>query len=370
MRKLTIGMCVYDDYDGVFFSIQALRMYQSEVMDQVEFVIVDNNPTSESGQAVKEFTKSITQPVQYVEFTNYNSTSIKNKVFELADTPYVLCMDCHVLLAPGSLQKLIDFYDKKLDNGNLLQGPLLYDNLKDISTNFNRVWGEGMQGQWETDDRYEDINSEPFEIKAQGMGLFSCRKNSWLGFHKLFRGFGGEEVYIHDKYRSKGKKTICLPFMLWVHRFTRINGASYPNNWEDRYRNYMIGRIELGLDAKDVDEAFEGYLDEQTREQIKADVIEEIVSYNACNMEGNFSYNNVIRKSLSEEEDVYNNLNRSRVVLVKKENNKLNNNKDDTLDNTTINLNTNLPASKEANTLEKITLPVKESKRCGCRNSN
>ena len=35
-RKLCVGMCTFDDYDGVYFSVQAIRMFHSEVSDQIE----------------------------------------------------------------------------------------------------------------------------------------------------------------------------------------------------------------------------------------------------------------------------------------------------------------------------------------------
>lgn len=277
MRKLTIGMCVYDDFEGFYFTIQSLRLHHKEVMDDVEFVVVNNNPDSKKGVAVRDFVKRIKEPVQYMEFTSYSSTSIKNKVFELADTPYVLCMDCHVLLTPGSLKRLIKYYDDGLDEGNLLQGPLLHDDIKGISTHLDMKWGDGMLGQWGLDNRYSGEDSEPFEIEGQGMGLFSCRKDSWLGFNKLFRGFGGEEAYIHEKFKKHGKKTMCLPFLLWVHRFVRVDGIPYPNKWEDRYHNYIVGRIELNQDALDVDDEFRKYIPEERRNQIKLDVIDKIV---------------------------------------------------------------------------------------------
>lgn len=277
MRKLTIGMCVYDDFEGFYFTIQSLRLHHKEVMDDVEFVIVNNNPDSKKGVAVRDFIKRIKEPIQYMEFTEYSSTSLRNKVFELADTPYVLCMDCHVLLTLGSLKRLIKYYDDGLDEGNLLQGPLLHDDIKGISTHLDMKWGDGMLGQWGLDNRYSGEDSEPFEIEGQGMGLFSCRKDSWLGFNKLFRGFGGEEAYIHEKFKKQGKKTICLPFLLWVHRFVRVDGVPYPNKWEDRYHNYIVGRIELDQDALDVDDEFRKYIPEERRNQIKLDVIDKIV---------------------------------------------------------------------------------------------
>jgi hypothetical protein len=273
MRKLTIGMCTYDDYDGVFFTIQAIRMYHPKIMNDVEFIIIDNNPTSESGKAVKDFTNHITLPCQYIPFDEYSSTSIKNKVFEYANTPYVLCIDCHILIQPGALKYLIDYYDSNLDDGNLLQGPLVYDDLKNVSTHFNRIWGSYMEGQWATDPRYIDKDSEPFEITGHGMGLFSCRKDSWLGYNTNFRGFGGEEIYIHDKYLKNNKKTLCLPFLGWMHRFTRIGGPPYKNDLLDRYRNYLIGHIELGKDVTKVDEIFDSVGTVEQRSTIKEEVL-------------------------------------------------------------------------------------------------
>lgn len=253
MRKLTIGMATHNDYDGLYFSIQNIRLNHKEILNDVEFIVVDNDPNGKHGETNRKLLNWIEEPSQYLPFTKYQSTISRNKIFELADTPYVLCMDSHVLLEPNSLKKLIDFYDKGLDDGNLIQGPLLYDDMKNISTHFSLdSWGDCMWGQWATDSRGLDINGEPFEIPAQGLGLFSCRKDSWLGFNKEFRGFGGEEGYIHEKYRKNGKKTLCLPFLRWVHRFDRPNGTSYPNVLEQRFINYYIGFTELGIDRTEL----------------------------------------------------------------------------------------------------------------------
>ena len=72
MRKLTIGICNYDDYDGLFFTIQSIRMHHAEVLDDIEFVFINNNPDSEQGKAIKSFIfQSVKEPFQYLEFTKY-----------------------------------------------------------------------------------------------------------------------------------------------------------------------------------------------------------------------------------------------------------------------------------------------------------
>ena len=48
--KLTIGMAHFDDYDGLYFTIQALRLYHAEAMKDVELVVIDNNPESPHGK--------------------------------------------------------------------------------------------------------------------------------------------------------------------------------------------------------------------------------------------------------------------------------------------------------------------------------
>ena len=272
MSKLTVGICVYDDYDGAYFTLQSIRFHNRDIIDRLEFVIINNNPKSEKGKALHTLTDWIKEPVTYVEVTEYTSPFLKGKVFELANTDYVLVMDCHVLLATGCLKKLLNFYDKGLDKGNLLSGPLVYDDFENISTHFDlSKWGSHMWGSWALDPRGLDPNNKPFEIDAMGMGLFSCRKDSWLGFNPKFRGFGGEEGYIHKKYKMNGKKTLCLPFMRWLHRFERPDGVPYHNDLKDRFRNYMIGFQETKQDTNIVVEQFKdvipmSYIHEVRRE--------------------------------------------------------------------------------------------------------
>jgi hypothetical protein len=121
-----------------------------------------------------------------------------------------------------------------------------------------------MWGTWAEDPRAKDIEGEPFEIPMQGMGLFASRRDAWLGFNPEFRGFGGEEGYIQEKYRQAGHRTLCLPFLRWMHRFNRPMGTPYRNQWEDRVRNYIIGFRELGLPVDDIIRHFQGHLDEHT----------------------------------------------------------------------------------------------------------
>ncbi len=245
-KFLTIGMATYDDYDGVYFSLQALRMYHPEIVDEVEFVLVDNHPDGACAEPLKQLEHHIPN-YRYVPAGAFAGTAIRDAVFAEAGGEFVLCMDSHVFFVPGALRRLIAYMRARPETRDLLQGPLVYDDLTTISTHFDPVWRAGMYGTWATDPRGQDPDGEPFEIPMQGLGVFACRRAAWPGFNPRFRGFGGEEGYIHEKVRQRGARALCLPFLRWMHRFNRPMGTPYRNIWEDRFRNYMIGFAELGL---------------------------------------------------------------------------------------------------------------------------
>lgn len=239
MKKLTIGMCTYDDFDGVFFTTQSLRMYHPDLFD---IIVIDNNPDSEHGRETREFIEQWT-PGRYIPYTLKQSSSCKNEVFKASETEYTMCIDCHVLIEQGGIRNLLSYFFQNPKTSDLIQGPLWMDDLQDYCTHFNESWGSYMKGQWDKDDAAYNLGL-PFEIPAMGMGLFACRTDAWLGYSEHFVGFGGEEWYIHEKFRKQGNKCICLPNLKWVHRFGRPGGAPYKNCLEERLWNYFIGAFE------------------------------------------------------------------------------------------------------------------------------
>lgn len=271
-------MAVYEDYDGVFFTIQALRYYHQDVnRERIKFLVVDNCVGGKHSQAIQKFVEGSVKG-KYINTDAVKGTAVRDLIFEEADTELVMCVDSHVLLEPGGLRALIDYYDNNPDSLDLIQGPLLYDDIysNQIFSHFKPEWGSGMYGRWDIDERAKDRFAPPFEIPAQGLGLFSCRKAAWLGFNRRFSGFGGEEYYIHQKFRNAGRKCLCLPALRWIHRFDRPEGTKYRNVWEDRLRNYLIGWREVGLPLEDVVTHFTGILGEEKVRGVLLSMVKEL----------------------------------------------------------------------------------------------
>lgn len=265
---LTIGMATYDDYDGVYFSIVALQLYHPEVFCKAEIVILDNHPEGPAAEHLQTLADENTN-IRYVAFDDLSGTAVRDVLFHTAVADWVLCMDCHVMFANHALDRLVDYIEANPDSKDLLQGPLLSNSGELYATQFDPKWSHGMYGVWGLDDRADDPDNPPFEIQMQGLGVFACRKETWPGFNKRFRGFGGEEGYIHQKIRNTGGRCLCLPFLRWSHRFARPHGPRYTLIWKDRIRNYLIGFEEVGLDTQQIVDYFSDFIgSEETLEAV------------------------------------------------------------------------------------------------------
>jgi len=270
MVALTIGMATYDDFDGVYFTIQALRLYHD--LSDTEILVVDNFGC----EATRNFVENWAKGRYILAKDTVGTAASRDLLFREGRGDAVLCCDSHVLFERGVIAKLKAYHRANPESIDLLQGPLVNDDGKTFSTHFDPVWREQMWGIWGTDDRGTNPDSEPFDIPMQGLGAFSCRRATWPGFNTSFRGFGGEEGYIHEKFRRAGGRTLCAPWFRWLHRFGRPRGVPYPLRVEDKLRNYVIGHSELGLDLMPVLTHFSEFVPQDRVISYAADVLREV----------------------------------------------------------------------------------------------
>lgn len=254
--KLTIGMSTLDDFDGVFFTTQAIRFANLERLNEFEIIIIDNRPDSTEGKATKDHAKKI--KARYFEEREWRSTATRDRIFNEARGEWVLCLDPHVLIEPETINRILDFIDRNPTSRDLYGGALMYDDLNGSpATNMTPTWRCQMFGVWEHQIKGREKDANPFEIPLHGLGLFFQRREAWQGFNPLFLGFGGEEGYIHEKVRRAGARNICLPWLRWNHRFARPRGVVYSLKIQERISNYFIGWKETEQDVKDIHDHFQ-----------------------------------------------------------------------------------------------------------------
>lgn len=295
MQTLTIGMATFRDTDGCYMTLEVLNAFHP----RVQYLVIDNAPEPDID------TMNVCHAIggRYLHRPDLHGTSApRDAIFRLAKTDWAMCVDSHVILESGAVQALLDYIDQNPDSNDLIQGPMVHDDGKVTSTYWRATHPPGLWGVWDTtwfdafgnpvrlipsennkgillfsdgkttaitgwDNRaktakdygctnyYETKPTKPFEIPMQGLGLFAMRCKAWPGFHPLFRGFGGEEGYIHEKVRQQGGKCYCLPALRWRHKFRnmeRPHGGKptpYRLDKSDHVWNLLIGHRELGIEV-------------------------------------------------------------------------------------------------------------------------
>lgn len=237
--KLTISMATHDDYDGVYFTVQSLRLYHT---NDLEILILDNNPDSPHGAALRRFAGDLPN-CRLINVTDRKSSFVKYDAFAHATGDVVLQLDCHVLLEPGAIDALMVHWRANPDSLDMVTGPVVYNRLDACSTRMNPQWRGHDFGCW-GDDPEALRAGVPFEIPMQGMGCFSMRRAAFGGINPHFRGFGAEEWYMAEKVRQWGGRVICHPKLRWVHRFA-WPARTFPLSMESKVVNYYRGWLEL-----------------------------------------------------------------------------------------------------------------------------
>ena len=78
-KRITIGSATFDDFEGVYFTYQALRLANLDRLDEIDLVVIDNNPGSKEGQATASFCEKAS--IRYFPCPSPMSTAIRDKVF-------------------------------------------------------------------------------------------------------------------------------------------------------------------------------------------------------------------------------------------------------------------------------------------------
>lgn len=269
--ELTLAMSTLNDHEGVWWTLQILTSFHADVLSRCQLLVVDQDPESDHGQETARLVRRKMQrradreglwhSVKYVPMQSPRGIGpARNRLFQDSDADRVLVLDSHVLLPSGVIAKLLTYYGNHPDCRDLLVGPLLSDSGGFVGTHQELRWRSEAWGVWARDEELYDLEAPPKEVPMQGLGLFSCRKDAFPGFHPQQQGFGCAEAVIAEKFRLRGDRVLCLPFLRWIHRFVRLGGPPYPVYRVDKVSNYLIEMLSLEMDPSELFEHFAGKL--------------------------------------------------------------------------------------------------------------
>jgi len=250
--KLTIGMANWDDPEGAWWTLCAIRQYHVPAgSTDVELLVIDDMPDKQS-----ELENACRLAnTRYEHFSkNKGPAHAKDSVWELAKGDYVLLLDSHVLLAACSVQYILDAIDSDLIGKDLWTGPLLNESGATIATELLPEWRGDFFGIWFTDPELPKIKIK--EIEGHGSAYTLMKREHYPYFSKNFRGFSGEELYLHQKVRNNGGKCYSHQELGWTHRFLRSRPITYTLTLNDKLRNYLVASYEMSWSIKQVCDYF------------------------------------------------------------------------------------------------------------------
>src|SRR5258708_2698356 len=98
--KFHIGLPTYDDWDGVYFTATSLLQHHKDRVDSI--TVIDNAPEiGHVAEKLRTWCQSV--GVRYWPLVQPKGPcGAKDMVFRVSKLPTV-CLDSHVLLAPGAL---------------------------------------------------------------------------------------------------------------------------------------------------------------------------------------------------------------------------------------------------------------------------
>lgn len=309
LPRLTLGMACFNGFAKTALTANAIRMSSDMRNVEFVFSDNNpDSPAGEDlRDLVGKMRGGMgTENVQYYAFNEYVGTAgPRQKVFELATGEITACMDNHVLFYPNLTQRLRTIFGGGKHDKDLVSGPIVYYGMDTMSTHFNPFWRGEMHGVWadafackckrtkitplespigQTQflslpqalepaepcpncrasfdqfvpwvgrdnylrskgwDLFGRMPGESLEVPGQGLGFFACKTKAWPGFNPHLRGFGGEELYIHEKIRRNGGRVWCYGDLAWWHLFRDKEDRSPDTFIEDKIGNTILTHEEL-----------------------------------------------------------------------------------------------------------------------------
>lgn len=182
----------HSTYDAIHSTLQSIRLYHSEILNDIEIIVLDSHPMDSDGDQLKLSLLSndiCGIPVRYIANNKSRGTSEKQMILDYVSTPYFLYMEPGTLMVQGSIAKLIKYFDSNMDGGfGILQGVEFDFRLQNYITHTDFVWHNGSYGIDAQDSKIELSSDTAFLVDGARLNVFACRMNSIKNI-KLFGNY-------------------------------------------------------------------------------------------------------------------------------------------------------------------------------------
>ncbi|QDV30122.1 hypothetical protein Spb1_20500 [Planctopirus ephydatiae] len=261
--KLSIVLPHCCDYKRLWHTLAGLHKdrLRLDVVKDVELLVCDNSrtvPDKAKGQRHSEEAEKRVKELPNARFVSFirvaGTAPTKDEGIRQATGLFAICLDPHCEFPAGMLERILDWItahplDDDLHFAMELHLRMVEPDGKPAACCTHRVarfGGDGNFAVCRVDPQALAPGAAPFETETAGCAFFLVRRASWLGFHPLSEGWGGEESYLPEKYRQAGRRVWVHPDWQYVHQYHDIDGVAYSGrDWITKARVILRGFKEL-----------------------------------------------------------------------------------------------------------------------------
>lgn len=242
MPALTIGVMHHQKLKSLAATIKALR--RDHDLADVDLMVIDTKSSKKARRWVRR-----QHNIRYAAIEPGQKSSALDQLFEQARGEVVLVLQDPVRLRHGSLQALDRFFACHPDSNALVHG-LTMSGKRVIATHSDPFWRRNSWGSRANKPSPRLGEGLPFVIPMQESGVFSCRRSAWPGMPSGWRGYGGEDGFLQERFRREGAQVVCLPGLQW-ERIAQVRPARpYSQQAVQVLRNHLAGAADLDLDTR------------------------------------------------------------------------------------------------------------------------
>lgn len=278
---LTIGCSTLLDFTGVQWTLAALNtsIGYDRMGGKIELLVVDNHPEPTTGEEEAEIDdmRDIVEGegARYVRWAERQGTYPgKDRLKREARAPWVLTMDSHVMLSPGTVETVLETIEANPTSQDFFHFPNIGHRRSAPAAmdyrQLNMIW---RRKEWTGDKApcgyygwtgLMNEPGEPYPIAAMITSCYLLRKDAWIsagGYDPILGNYGGWEGPLQTKWWMMGRRVLSLrhrrpwrgePLHHWhlFNNFKRLrNETGRVHTGRSKQRNFMASSAVIGGEA-------------------------------------------------------------------------------------------------------------------------
>lgn len=244
---VNLAIAVRNDYLGLWFTVHSaiMSIITTPLEGRFTVTVCNNSDDPIKRKLIRQFCQKIPYLITYDEIDRCSNHLGRKRAVEMAQTPYCILADSHVLFGPEFFSETVRVLQHNPHVG-MVHTPFSYAGLSEVSRIicfYNLVkWDVNMHGSF---SRYGACWDRPYPAVIAPHSGCAFRTDQWLdygGYMDICDGHGGGEPFVTYKYWMFGSQVWITPLSIYIH----WRHPDYRKSRREWYKNFTRTAFALG----------------------------------------------------------------------------------------------------------------------------